>query len=79
MTPQNVSVEHGVRIMLLLSLGILDAIKIRGYASLATVAVLKLSVIVSKYLDLIGFNVTSCYTVVVLLAINNCWLWRKHD
>ena len=51
------SVEHGVRIMLLLSLGILDAIKIRGYASLATVAVIKLGVTFSKHLVLIGFIV----------------------
>lgn len=32
--------------MLLLSFGILDAIRIRGYASLATVAVVKPSVII---------------------------------
>ena len=48
-------IEHGVRIMLLLSSSILDAIRIRGYVSLALYAVIKLSVTFSKHLVLIGF------------------------
>jgi len=51
------SVEHGVRIMLLLSSSILDAIRIRGYVSLATDAVIKLGVTFSKLPVLIGFFV----------------------
>ena len=76
--PKNVSGEHGARIILLLSIRILDAIRIRGYVSLATDAV-KNSVTLSKHRVLIGFGVASFYTVVALLAINNSRFWRKHD
>jgi hypothetical protein len=49
------SIEHGVRIMLWLSFSILDAIRMRGYVSLALYAVIKLSVTFSKHSVLIGF------------------------
>jgi len=43
--------------MLLLSSSILDAIRIRGYVSLAIDAVIKLGVTIIKHLVLIGFIV----------------------